>query len=121
MVFADTSVWIDHLRAPDPAFTSLLNRRLVHGHPMLTLEIALGSLNKLQRAAQLDYLDRLPSLKLASLDDLCNLLETRKLWSRGIGVVDLNFLASTFITPGVRLMTRDRSLAALAAELGIAA
>ena len=49
------------------------------------------------------------------------MIERHELAGRGIGYLDVLLLASSAITPGVRLWTRDARLAAVAAELGIGA
>jgi hypothetical protein len=43
------------------------------------------------------------------------------LYGRGIGWVDAHLLAATRLTDDCRLWTRDKNLAAVAAELGLAA
>lgn len=48
------------------------------------------------------------------------LIENRQLMGRGIGYVDAQLLAGTLLTPGARLWTRDKRLAATAVQLGIA-
>jgi len=40
VILADTSVWIDHLRAPSPTFIGLLRLRLIAIHPYVALEVA---------------------------------------------------------------------------------
>ena len=51
MILADTSVWIDHLRAADPALVDALGERRVASHPFVIGELALGSLR--QRSAMI--------------------------------------------------------------------
>lgn len=48
-------------------------------------------------------------------------LTAHRLDGLGIGYVDLQLPASTVITPGTRLWTRDKHLAAVADRLGVAA
>ena len=47
------------------------------------------------------------------------LIEERRLFARGIGLVDASLLASCLLTLGTRLWTRDRRLHAAALELGV--
>jgi hypothetical protein len=54
-----------------------------------------------------------------SLEEVRQMIETRKLYSRGIGLTDAHLLASSLITAGVRLWTRDNALRRLAGELGV--
>ena len=88
-------------------------------HPPLTIEFNLGSLPKRGRASLLDGLVALPSLSVASHDDVRTLIETRELWSRGIGYVDTAFLAGFLLTGECDLWTRDRNLAKAAGHLDI--
>ena len=123
MIFADTSVWIDYLdRADSPSREGLataLDTGQVVGHPLLTIELSLGSLPKRGRARLLDDLDALPSLSVASHEEVRTLIETRELWSRGIGYVDTAFLAGLLLTGECDLWTRDRKLAKAAEYLDI--
>lgn len=117
MILADTSVWIDHLRRDDPELASLLASGQVLGHPWVVGELALGSLAR--RHEVLALLDQLPRAALATADEVRGLVERADLAGRGIGYVDAQLLASTMLTPGARLWTRDRRLAAAAADLGL--
>ncbi|MCH1999619.1 VapC toxin family PIN domain ribonuclease, partial [Achromobacter xylosoxidans] len=45
---------------------------------------------------------------------------SERLFGKGIGYVDLHLLASTRLTPGAALWTRDKRLQALATTLGLA-
>nr|MBA2670032.1 type II toxin-antitoxin system VapC family toxin [Gemmatimonadota bacterium] len=44
MILTDTSVWIDHLRAGDPALSALLEQGRVLVHPFVLGELACGNL-----------------------------------------------------------------------------
>ncbi len=55
-----------------------------------------------------------------SINEAMILIETRALFSRGIGLVDVQLLASTLISPDTQLWTRDNRLHDVATELGIA-
>lgn len=57
---------------------------------------------------------------LATPDEVLLLIEESKLVGRGIGYVDVQLLAATRLTPDARLWTRDRRLAAIASDLGVA-
>ena len=46
MILADTSVWIDHLRAGDEGLVTLLNSAQVLIHPFIMGEMACGKLRK---------------------------------------------------------------------------
>jgi predicted nucleic acid-binding protein len=118
VILADTSVWVDHLRAGDRALASLLDAGRILGHPWVVAEIALGSLRN--RETILGLLDSLPQAPTASLDELRVVIERRALFSRGVGLVDVGLLAACLLTPGSRLWTRDKRLATVAAELALA-
>ena len=59
MILADTSVWVDHLRASDKAFVTLLDAGMVLAHPFVIGELALGNLR--QREIVLKALADLPT------------------------------------------------------------
>lgn len=118
MILADTSIWVDHLRAGDAELAGLLQAGRVVGHPLVTAEIALGSLRN--RGSVLALLDGLAQAPLASTDEVRLLIEAARLHGRGIGYVDAALVAACRLAPGLRLWTRDRRLAAVAGELGLA-
>lgn len=119
MILADTSIWIDHLRARNPLMDQLVSDAGLFMHPFVLGELALGSLN--QRQALLHEWGKLPLLAVQRHNLVMALIERRRLFSRGIGYTDANLLASTLARPGTRLWTRDRRLAAMAAELDVSA
>lgn len=118
MILADTSVWIDHLRAGDPVLSAFLDAGRILGHPWVVAEIALGSLRN--RETVLTLLDSLPQAPTASIDELRVVIEERALFSCGVGLVDVGLIAACLLAPGSRLWTRDKRLAAVAAELALA-
>ena len=119
MILADTSIWVDHLRANDCGLAGLLSAEQVVMHPFVIGEIALGHLP--QRQAILSDLQSLPELMLATDEEALLLIDSHRLFGRGIGYVDAHLLASVRLTPETRLWTRDGRLHAVAAELGLAA
>jgi hypothetical protein len=52
--------------------------------------------------------------------EVLTLIEDRHLSRLGIGYVDAHLLAATLLTPGTRLWTRDKRLAAIAVRQGLA-
>lgn len=116
MILVDTSVWVDHLRADDPALRGLLEARLVLAHPFVTGEIALGQLR--QRATVLAALGNLSRAVVATEAEVMRLIEAAGLAGSGIGYLDAHLLAAARLSTA-RLFTRDRRLAAAAARLGI--
>jgi hypothetical protein len=119
MILVDTSVWIDHLRRPDPALVELLEKDEVATHSFVRLELALGSLAN--RAKVLTALSKLPQAPVADTDDLFLLVDSRKLERRGIGITDLNLIASALLDRSLSIWTRDRRLGEIADELGLRA
>ena len=117
MILADTSIWIDHLRKGDERLRDLLLAGRILCHPLIVAEIALGSLKA--RDEVLGLLDNLPMLVEAQIAETRFMIEDRRLFSRGIGLVDAALVAACLIAPGSRLWTRDQRLAAVASEVGI--
>ena len=119
MILVDTSIWIDHLRSPEPKLQQLLVNDEVVSHPFVRLELALGSIAN--REIVLDDLARLPQVQIAQTDELFGLVEFRKLYRKGIGVTDLHLVASALFDRSIAIWTRDRRLGEIADELGLRA
>lgn len=119
MILVDSSVWIDHLSRGDDHLMHLLNDARVVTHPFVVAEIMLGSLRR--RETVLSMLTELPEVVVADPDEIVPFIRRWRLWGRGIGLVDVHLLAGACLTPGVRLWTRDKRLAGVAADLGVAA
>ena len=117
MILVDTSVWIDHLRNPDPALRELLQNQQVIAHPLVRLELALGSIANREKV--LAAMALLPQGPVANAGELIELVESRRLYRRGIGVTDLNLLASALLDRSISIWTRDRRLGEIADELQI--
>jgi predicted nucleic acid-binding protein len=117
VILVDTSVWIDHLRRPEPALVELLQNRQVCTHPLVRLELALGSIAK--RELVLSELAKLNQAQVAGMDDLFILVEGHKLERRGIGVTDLHLIASALLDRSISIWTRDRRLGDIADQLGL--
>jgi len=119
MVLVDTSVWVDHFRAPNDKLRELLEIEQIAMHPFIVAELALGSLK--HRAIQLVALDDLPAVQVARLDEVRWMIEAHSLYCRGIGLTDAHLIASCLIDPPTLLWTNDRQLSNVAESLGIAA
>ena len=119
MILVDTSVWIDHLRHGDSTLVKLLNAGQVLVHPFVIGEIALGSLR--QRDLILDTLTDMPRAKIATDEEVLALINQSNLYGIGIGYIDAHLLASTRLTPGTQLWTRDKSLRTVADQVGLLA
>jgi predicted nucleic acid-binding protein len=118
MIVVDSSIWIDHFHVGDERISVLIDAEAALVHPFVYGEILLGSLR--DRAGVAEYLGDLPEAQPAEQEEVIYLLGRYRLFSRGIGFVDLHLLASTLLRRGARLWTRDKRLLAVAEELGIA-
>jgi len=116
-ILADTAIWIAHFRAVEPEMRAQLNNRNILIHPFIVAELALGSLR--DRGRTLGMLERLPQVRVAHLEEVRRMIEAHSLYSKGIGLTDAHLIASTLITPPVRLWTRDKQLQGVASALGI--
>ncbi len=117
MILADTSVWIDHIRASSPEMVQLLSAGQILMHPFVVAEIALGSLKN--RRKKLADLDMLLNVKVARQSEVRRMIEAHTLYAKGIRLTDAHLVASCLLTPGTRLWTRDAKLEKVAKALGI--
>ena len=108
MILVDTSIWIDHLHAEEPALVSLLRDDEVGSHPYVIEELALGSVK--DRGRVIPLLGRLRSFPVVTHAEALALVERRRLWGRGLSAVDAHLLGSTALVPGALLWTRDKGL-----------
>jgi predicted nucleic acid-binding protein len=119
VVLIDTSVWIDHLRRREAKLEELLENDEVVVHPLVRLELALGSIAN--RDEVLRDLSLLPQAVIADTDELFRLVELRKFYRRGLGVTDLHLIASALFDKSLTIWTRDRRLGEAAEEFGVRA
>ncbi|MCX6140320.1 MAG: PIN domain-containing protein [Candidatus Kapabacteria bacterium] len=114
MILVDTSIWIEHLRSKEGAIVSLLENELIGIHPFVIGELACGAIKN--RGLILELLDDLPMFPVASDNEVRELIESRRLYNRGIGWVDAHLLASVQLQPKSTLLTKDSRLAEIADE-----
>ena len=117
MIVVDTSVWIDHLHAAVRSLSDALEQEAVLAHPLVIGELACGRITN--RRTVLDLLADLPLSVIATDSEALRLIEVRRLYGKGLAYVDVHLLASALLTDGAKLWTRDRTLAAAAAQLGV--
>jgi predicted nucleic acid-binding protein len=117
LILADTSVWIDHLRSGIKEMREHLNQGRILIHPFIIAELALGSLR--DRGKTLALLDLLPQVRVAQLNEVRSLIEARRLYGLGIGVIDAHLIASILIQPPTLLWTRDKQFRRVSERLGI--
>lgn len=116
MILADTTIWIDHLRAGDPTLASCLDEGQVLMHPLVLGELALGKLRN--RRELLALWRRLPQALVATDAEVLYFIEQWQLAGKGIGYFDAHLLTSVRISNARGLWTRDKRLGNLAAALG---
>jgi hypothetical protein len=118
MILVDTSVWIDHLRSGDEDLVGLLNSAQVLSHPFVVGELACGNLRN--RVEVLTLLRELPQVTVATDAEVLYFIEQHGLTGRGIGYIDAHLLAAVSLATPARFWTRDKRLAAVAVDLGLA-
>ncbi|MCL5801651.1 MAG: type II toxin-antitoxin system VapC family toxin [Gammaproteobacteria bacterium] len=118
MILVDSSVWIDHLRAGELALVELLNTGQVLAHPFIVGELACGNLSN--REAVLSLLQDLPSVPIATDEEVLFFIGRHGLMGRGIGYVDAHLLSAVSLAGAARLWTRDKRLCAIAKSLSLA-
>ena len=89
-VLIDTNIWIEHFRSANKHVLTLLEAGRVVTHPFIIAELALGGLH--DRKMTLASLDLLPELPVAELHEVRQLIETQKLYTEGIGLVDAHLM-----------------------------
>lgn len=85
-------------------------------HPFVSGELACGNLKN--RLVVLSDLQTLQEAKLASNPEVLQLVESRKLWGRGLGWIDAHLLASAMLS-NCRLWTLDKRLKQVATGMGV--
>ena len=111
------STW-SHDDAGEPALATTLEGGRVLMHPFVLGELACGNFEN--RTEVLKLLGDLPAAPTATDPEVLGLIDRRALMGRGIGYIDVHLLASASLSGDGQLWTRDRRLAAAAAELELA-
>ena len=114
-VLVDSSVWVGHFKRRNDHLVALLEDDAVICHPYVVAEIACGTPPR--RKAIIGMLAELESAPVATHDELLAMLDTRQLYGRGCGFVDMGLLASSLLTETALIWTADKRLELLAAEL----
>ena len=117
MVLVDTSVWVDHFRRTEGLLRDLLASGQVVTHPFVIGELSCGHLR--HRDQILSLLQALPQAQLAVHEEVLHLINSKKLYGKGLGWIDAHLLASSLLSH-TGLWTKDRHLAAVARTLRIA-
>ena len=116
MTLADTSVWVDHLRRGNPTLGQLLLDGEVLCHSFVVGELACGFLTR--RTEILTLLATLPKVVVADHGEVLRLVDSKRLYGRGLGWIDVHLLASAVLSRS-RIWTLDRALARVAAAMGV--
>jgi predicted nucleic acid-binding protein len=91
VILVDTSIWIDHLRSRDEELRQLLLRDMVAVHMMVVGELAMGTL---ANRSVLNHLISMPRAETVPEEEVVTFVEQKRLFGRGIGLVDVHLLAS---------------------------
>ena len=115
MILVDTSVWINHLRSGSRDLELLLNNNQVLMHPFVLGELACGNLQR--RTEMLSLIGSLPPAPVATDDEALFFIDQHRLMGKGIGYIDAHLLASVSLAKPASLLTHDKRLGRIAAEL----
>ncbi len=116
-ILADTSIWVEHLREPDPRMARLIAAGDLLLHPGVCGELAVGNLPA--RPVTLAALRNHAHLHEVPAADALAFIERHRLYGRGLGWVDVQLLAAVEAA-GHRLWTLDKRLETAAQSLGLA-
>jgi predicted nucleic acid-binding protein len=121
VILVDTSIWVEMFRRGRfrAELESLIADDQLCTHPFVVAELACGYLPQRQRT--LRELDNLRALPTISTADVRYMLETRGLFSNGIGLIDAQLIASCITTHGTQIWTIDKPLGSVAAALDLRA
>jgi predicted nucleic acid-binding protein len=115
-LIVDSSVWISHLHKPVPKLVAILETGDLLMHSAVIGELSCGNFR--HRTSVLADLKRLPRAEEGRLDEILQMIESQKLYGRGLGWVDCQLLASATLS-SARILTQDQALANAAARLGV--
>jgi predicted nucleic acid-binding protein len=121
LILVDTSIWVEMFRSGrfKAELATLIQNDQLCTHPFIIAELSCGSLpNRKQTLLEFDKLIALPTIPTA---DVRHMIEARKLFSKGIGLIDAQLLASCMTTSGTRIWTMDAPLGRVAESLGVRA
>ena len=92
MIVFDTSVWIRHFRAPEQQLVEALEEGTILIHEAVVGELAFGRIPSPK--STINDLLRLPFAPTVPFRELLNLLQQRKLISKGLSWIDVQLIGS---------------------------
>ena len=116
-VLVDTSIWVDHLRRPEPGVIRLIAVGDLLMHPGVRGELVVGNLPA--RREMLVALRNLPLLAASEWESVFAFIESNRLYGRGLSWVDTQLLCAVGQARH-QLWTRDVALRQAAETLGLA-
>jgi predicted nucleic acid-binding protein len=117
MILADTSVWVEHFRHHSPLLADRLEQCEILMHTVVLGELA--TRNLFRRSKTLAWLRSLPMASCGTAEECLALIESERLWGRGVGWNDVQLLAAARLS-GSPLWSLDLPLIDAAGKLGIA-
>jgi predicted nucleic acid-binding protein len=114
-VLVDSSVWVGHFKLRNDHLVELLGDGAVICHPYIVGEVACGT--PPSRKDIIGMLAELESAPVATQEELLVMMDTRHLYGRGCGFVDMSLLASSLLSETALIWTLDKRLEVLAGEL----
>lgn len=116
MIIPDTSVWITHLSSADQDLVELMQKEIMIMHGFVLLELACGNFKNRNRI--LGDLKQIPFIDPVGSIEMSNFLEKHSLYGLGLGLVDINILA-TCKKNNLYVYTYDFALKRQAQRLGL--
>jgi len=113
-VLVDSSVWVGHFKQRNEHLVTLLENDRVVCHPYVVAEVACGT--PPSRKVIIGMLGELESTPVATQEELLAMLDTRQLYGRGCGLVDISLLASALLLGNVLIWTLDKRFELMAGE-----
>ena len=117
VILVDTSIWIDHLHTDEALLVSLLAIDEIGCHHLVIEELALGTIK--QRDVVLPLLSNLRQFPMLTHAEILHLVERRRLWGKGLSVIDVNLLGAVALVEGAQLWTRDKRFKAACENVGL--
>ena len=113
-VLVDSSVWVGHFKQRNDHLVALLEAGVVICHPYIVGEVACGT--PPARKAIIGMLSELESAPVAAQDEFLAMVDTRQLYGRGCGYVDMCLLASALLSERTFIWTLDKRFELLVTE-----